>query len=69
MDNGIIELSRVISHKLVLSEKAVETWVINNSYNFLQLNTIINQIHHNKVYLPTLVDAIIYNKKYRISIY
>jgi hypothetical protein len=69
MNDSIKHVSNTIAHRLVLQEKAVKKWVKSNKYDLLQLNTIARQIHNNDIYLPTLVSAITYNRKYRISVY
>lgn len=69
MDDSIKEMSRVISHELVLKVSVVMSWVESNNYELSQLNTLVKQIQQNTIYLPTLVTCIITNNVYRISIY
>lgn len=69
MNDSIKEITIIIAYKLALQEKAVKIWIKSNRYNLLQLNTIAKQISCNEIYIPTLVDSIIYDKKYQISVY
>ena len=68
MSELIKNLIETISIKLVLRPKAVKKWVKFNNYNENQLITICKQITYNEINLPNLVNSIIYNSKYRISI-
>lgn len=69
MDDNIKTISTIIAQKLALQKKAVILWVETNNYELLQLNILAKQIHYNEIYIPTLVDSIIHNNTYRISIY
>ena len=69
MSDSINIITGIIADKLDLTRSVVRAWVESNNYDLMQLNTISKQIHYNEIYIPTLVDAIINNKKYQISIY
>ena len=69
MDNYINTYSDLIADKLSLREKAVKKFIKKNKYNEDQLKVIYRQIGNNEIYLPILIDAIINNSDYRISIY
>ena len=69
MNNRIKTLSDCLASKLALNEKAVKKWVKSNIYNEQQLEIINRQVWNNDIYLPTLVNSIIENTNYRISIY
>ena len=69
MSDSINIITGIIADKLDLTRSVVRAWVKSNNYDLMQLNTIAKQIHNNVIYIPTLVDAIIGNKKYQISVY
>ncbi len=69
MADSIEIITIIIAEKLVMNLSTVKIWVESNNYTLLQLNVMSKQIHYSEIDLPTLVDAIIYNKKYQISIY
>ena len=69
MTDTIKTLIDCIAAKLALQSKAVKKWIKSNNYSVDQLLFLSKQISNNEIPIPKLVKAIIYNSKYRISIY